>query len=53
MFKSIATAALAVTLALPAAAEVQPFPSSFQAKTIPVEGAELHVVVGGKQVAQA
>jgi len=48
MFKLIATAAIAATLALPAAAEVQPFPSSFQARTIQVDGAELHVVVGGK-----
>lgn len=48
MFKLIATAALAATLALPAAAEVEPFPSSFQARTIQVDGAELHVVVGGK-----
>jgi pimeloyl-ACP methyl ester carboxylesterase len=48
MFKLIATAAIAATLALPAAAAVEPFPSSFQARTIQVEGAELHVVVGGK-----
>ncbi|SFC32542.1 alpha/beta fold hydrolase [Massilia yuzhufengensis] len=48
MFKFISGAALAMALALPAAAEVQPFPSSFQAKQVQAEGATLHVMVGGK-----
>lgn len=48
MFKFIASTAIALALALPAAAEVQPFPASFQAKQIQTEGATLHVVVGGK-----
>ena len=48
MRKLLIMAALAAALALPALAEVQPFPPSFQARTIPVDGATLHVVVGGK-----
>jgi pimeloyl-ACP methyl ester carboxylesterase len=48
MFKYLAGTAVAVALALPAYAEVQPFPSSFQAKDIPAQDTTLHVVVGGK-----
>ena len=48
MRKLLLTAALAAALALPASAEVQPFPASFQARTIQVDGATLHVMVGGK-----
>ena len=48
MLKSIASIAVAVALALPAAAAVTPFPSAFKAQTIQGDGAALHVVVGGK-----
>lgn len=48
MFKFFAISAIAFALALPASAEVQPFPSSFKAQEIQTEGAKLHVVVGGK-----
>ena len=48
MLKSIASIAVAVALALPAAAAVTPFPSAFKAQTIQADGAALHVVVGGK-----
>lgn len=48
MFKFIAITAVAMALALPAVAEVQPFPSSFQAKEIETDSATLHVVVGGQ-----
>jgi pimeloyl-ACP methyl ester carboxylesterase len=48
MFKFIASAAISMALALPAAAEVQPFPASFKAQQIQTDGATLHVVVGGK-----
>lgn len=47
LFKFITDSALAMALALPAFAEVQPFPAFFQAKEVAVEGAALHVVVGG------
>ncbi|NNG22494.1 alpha/beta fold hydrolase [Telluria aromaticivorans] len=48
MFKFIASAAIALALAMPASAEVQPFPSSFRAQQVQSEGATLHVMVGGK-----
>jgi pimeloyl-ACP methyl ester carboxylesterase len=48
MFKFFAVPALAFALALPASAEVQPFPSSFKTQEIQTDGAKLHVVVGGK-----
>jgi len=48
VLKSIASIAVAVALALPAAAAVTPFPSAFKAQTIQADGAALHVVVGGK-----
>jgi len=41
-------AALAIALALPASAEIQPFPASFQARTIQSGDAALHVMVGGR-----
>lgn len=44
----IAAAALA---SLPAQAQPQPYPSSFATKTIQVDGAELHVRVGGSGAA--
>ncbi|MFA9215961.1 MAG: alpha/beta fold hydrolase [Sphingomonadaceae bacterium] len=48
MLKHILSTAVALTLALPAMAEVQPFPATFQAKDIKTTDATLHVVVGGK-----
>jgi pimeloyl-ACP methyl ester carboxylesterase len=47
MYKFIASTAIALALALPAAAAVQPFPASFKARTINTDGADLHVVSGG------
>ena len=38
----------AVALALPAAAQVHPFPASFRTQNIQTEGATLHVRVGGQ-----
>jgi pimeloyl-ACP methyl ester carboxylesterase len=38
----------AVALALPAAAQVQPFPASFRTQNIQTDGATLHVRVGGQ-----
>jgi pimeloyl-ACP methyl ester carboxylesterase len=38
----------AVALALPVAAQVQPFPASFRTQNIQTDGATLHVRVGGK-----
>jgi hypothetical protein len=48
MFKFFAISAMAFALALPASAEVGPFPASFKTQAIQTEGARLHVVVGGK-----
>src|SRR5262249_6406015 len=49
MFKKlIASTAVVLAIALPAAAEVQPFPSSFQAKELQTEGATIHTMVGGQ-----
>ena len=48
MFKHLAATAIALALALPAAAAVQPFPKSFHAQQIQTEGATLHVVTGGQ-----
>jgi pimeloyl-ACP methyl ester carboxylesterase len=39
--------ATALVLAVPAAADIQPFPPSFQARAIQTGGATLHVVSGG------
>src|SRR5882762_7687870 len=38
----------AVALALPAAAQVHPFPASFRTQNIQTDGAKLHVRVGGQ-----
>src|SRR3979411_396880 len=38
----------AVALALPAAAQVHPFPASFRTQNIQTDGAKLHVRVGGR-----
>ena len=48
MFKYLTATVIALALALPAAAEVQPFPQSFHAQEIQTEGATLHVVTGGQ-----
>jgi pimeloyl-ACP methyl ester carboxylesterase len=48
MPRFVAAAAIAFALALPSYAAVQPFPASFQARTVQTEGASLHVVVGGR-----
>jgi pimeloyl-ACP methyl ester carboxylesterase len=42
-----AIAAIALSCAAPAAAAVQPFPSSFRVQEVPVSGATIHVRVGG------
>ena len=44
----IALANAAACLALPAAAEVKPFPASFHTEEIATNGATLHVRIGGK-----
>ena len=38
----------ALAIALPAAAQVQPFPASFRTQEIETNGVTLHVRVGGK-----
>jgi pimeloyl-ACP methyl ester carboxylesterase len=38
----------ALTLALPASAQIQPFPASFRTQEIQTEGATIHVRVGGQ-----
>jgi pimeloyl-ACP methyl ester carboxylesterase len=48
MLRFVATIAAALALALPAAAEVKPFPSSFKAREFQTEGATIHAVVGGQ-----
>jgi pimeloyl-ACP methyl ester carboxylesterase len=48
VLKPIVAAAMTLAMALPASAEVQPFPPSFQARTIQAGDAALHVVVGGR-----
>lgn len=48
MIRSLLTASLFLTLSLPALAGVTPFPSSFRTQDISVEGAKIHVRVGGK-----
>jgi pimeloyl-ACP methyl ester carboxylesterase len=48
MSRFIAAAAIVAAIALPASAAVQPFPSSFKARTVQTDGAALHVVVGGR-----
>ena len=49
MFKLIATTVVLLAMALPAGAEVHPFPSSFQAKDIKTDDTTtIHVMVGGQ-----
>ena len=48
MLKYFAATAITLALALPAAAEVRPFPKSFHAQEIQANGATLHVVTGGQ-----
>jgi pimeloyl-ACP methyl ester carboxylesterase len=48
MLKHFAATAIALALALPAAADVQPFPQSFRAQEVQTDGAVLHVVSGGQ-----
>lgn len=48
MLKLATVIILALALAMPASAEVQPFPPAFQARTVQVQDATLHVVVGGR-----
>jgi pimeloyl-ACP methyl ester carboxylesterase len=47
MFRFVLGAFAAVALSLPAAAQVQPFPSDFRTQEIPTNGTVLHVRVGG------
>lgn len=48
MPRFIAIAAIALVLALPAGAAVQPFPAAFQSRSVQAEGATLYVRVGGR-----
>ncbi|MCP1495530.1 pimeloyl-ACP methyl ester carboxylesterase [Pseudomonas migulae] len=48
MIRTLLTASLLLTLSLPSHASVPTFPSSFRTQDIPVEGAKIHVRVGGK-----
>ncbi|MHC8320025.1 alpha/beta fold hydrolase [Pseudomonas sp. GB2N2] len=48
MIRSWLTASLFLTLSLPAFAGITPFPTSFRTQDIAVEGAKIHVRVGGK-----
>ena len=48
MFKLVTGLVGALSLAQPAAAQVEPFPSSFQLQEIQAEGARLHVRIGGQ-----
>jgi len=48
MIRALLLAALLATASVPAHADVTPFPASFQTKDIAVDGATLHVRVGGK-----
>jgi pimeloyl-ACP methyl ester carboxylesterase len=48
MFRSLFCAIAALVLALPALAEVKPFPSSFKTQEIPTDGATINVRVGGQ-----
>lgn len=47
MIRTLLTASLLVTLSAPAQAGLAAFPSSFHTQEIPVEGATIHVRVGG------
>lgn len=48
MIRALLLAALLATASVPAHADVTPFPASFQTRDIAVDGATLHVRVGGK-----
>ena len=48
MIRTLLAAALLAALSLPAVAGVTPFPASFHTQEIAVEGAKIHVRVGGK-----
>jgi pimeloyl-ACP methyl ester carboxylesterase len=48
MFRSLFCAIAALALALPALAEVKPFPPSFKTQEIATDGATIHVRVGGQ-----
>src|SRR5258707_15305390 len=48
MFRFVLGAFAGVALSLPAAAQVQPFPSDFRAQETPTNGTVLHVRVGGQ-----
>lgn len=48
MIQALLLAALLALASVPAHADVTPFPASFQTRDIAVEGATLHVRVGGK-----
>ena len=48
MYRSLLCAVATLALALPALAEVRPFPSSFKTQEIPTDGATIHVRVGGQ-----
>lgn len=48
MVRALLAAVTLLVLAAPAVAEVAPFPATFRTQDIPVEGATLHVRVGGK-----
>jgi pimeloyl-ACP methyl ester carboxylesterase len=48
MIRALLIASMLVAVSLPATAEVTPFPSSFRTQDIAVDGAKIHVRVGGK-----
>lgn len=48
MIRALLIASLLVTVSFPATAEITPFPSSFRTQDIAVDGAKIHVRVGGK-----
>lgn len=48
MIRSLVGAAFALAFALPAAAEVPPYPSGFRTQQVQVDGATLHVRIGGQ-----
>src|SRR6266481_3350767 len=48
MFKLVTGLVGGLSLAQPAAAQVEPFPSSFQLQEIQAEGVRLHVRIGGQ-----
>ena len=48
MIRAVLIASMLVAVSFPATAEVTPFPSSFRTQDIAVDGAKIHVRVGGK-----